>query len=111
MSDIHANNGICTQITTVKLPPDNQEEVLQLMKERAHFIEIDGYPPTTGPKPQRHAQLEPGVCMASLGVDTLEGLRTPFFSPPIVVKGVAYDGRRAATTVGAAGELVELIEG
>jgi hypothetical protein len=49
--------------------------------------------------------------MASLGVDTLEGLNTPFFTPPITVGGIAYDGRRAATTVGAAGELVELIEG
>jgi heme-degrading monooxygenase HmoA len=38
MSDIREGNGICTQITTVKLPPDNQDEVLQLMKERAKFM-------------------------------------------------------------------------
>ncbi len=38
MSDIREGNGICTQITTVKLPPDNQDEVLQLMKERARFM-------------------------------------------------------------------------
>ncbi len=38
MSDIRQSNGICTQITTVKLPPDNQDEVLQLMKERAKFM-------------------------------------------------------------------------
>ena len=38
MSDIRPNNGICTQITTVKLSPDNQDEVLNLMKERAHFM-------------------------------------------------------------------------
>lgn len=38
MSDISEGNGICTQITTVKLQPDNQEEVLQLMKERAKFM-------------------------------------------------------------------------
>ncbi len=38
MSDIREDNGICTQITTVTLPPDNQEEVLQLMKERAKFM-------------------------------------------------------------------------
>jgi heme-degrading monooxygenase HmoA len=38
MSEIRPNNGICTQITTVKLSPDNQDEVLKLMKERAHFM-------------------------------------------------------------------------
>ncbi|MGB6536014.1 MAG: antibiotic biosynthesis monooxygenase family protein [Xanthobacteraceae bacterium] len=38
MSEIRKSDGICTQITTVKLPPDNQDEVLNLMKERARFM-------------------------------------------------------------------------
>ena len=38
MPDMRNTDGICTQITTVKLPPDNQEEVLALMKERARFM-------------------------------------------------------------------------
>jgi heme-degrading monooxygenase HmoA len=38
MSEISPNNGICTQITAVKLAPDNQDEVLKLMKERARFM-------------------------------------------------------------------------
>jgi len=38
MSDINERNGICTQITTVKLPPENQDEVLKLMVERARFM-------------------------------------------------------------------------
>ena len=38
MSDIRQNAGICTQITTVKLPPDHQEEVLKMMMERARFM-------------------------------------------------------------------------
>lgn len=38
MSDIREGNSICTQITTVKLQPDTQEEVLRLMKERAKFM-------------------------------------------------------------------------
>ena len=33
-----AKNGIVTQITTVKLPPNNQNEVLTLMTERAQFM-------------------------------------------------------------------------
>ncbi len=33
-----ANNGICTQITTVKLPRENQQQALDLMIERARFM-------------------------------------------------------------------------
>jgi heme-degrading monooxygenase HmoA len=38
MSEIRNSDSICTQITTVKLPPDKQDEVLNLMKERARFM-------------------------------------------------------------------------
>jgi heme-degrading monooxygenase HmoA len=38
MSEIRNGDGICTQITTVKLTPDNQDEILNLMKERARFM-------------------------------------------------------------------------
>jgi heme-degrading monooxygenase HmoA len=38
MPDIRENNGICTQITAVKLPPENQDEITNLMIERARFM-------------------------------------------------------------------------
>ena len=38
MTDIAENQGIVTQITTVKMKPTNQDEVLQLMEERAKFM-------------------------------------------------------------------------
>ena len=38
MADMRPNSGVVTQITTVKLPPDNQDEVLALMTERARFM-------------------------------------------------------------------------
>jgi heme-degrading monooxygenase HmoA len=38
MTDIRQNPGIVTQITTVKTRPDNQDEVLELMTERAKFM-------------------------------------------------------------------------
>ena len=38
MSEISEGNGICTQITTVRLDPDNLDEILKLMVERAHFM-------------------------------------------------------------------------
>jgi heme-degrading monooxygenase HmoA len=38
MPQIRENADVVTQITTVKMPPDNQDEVLQLMEERARFM-------------------------------------------------------------------------
>jgi heme-degrading monooxygenase HmoA len=38
MPEIGERNGICTQITTVKLSPENQDEIVRLMVERAHFM-------------------------------------------------------------------------
>jgi quinol monooxygenase YgiN len=38
MPEIREGHDIVTQITTVKVPPDNQTEVLDLMTERARFM-------------------------------------------------------------------------
>jgi heme-degrading monooxygenase HmoA len=38
MPEIDKSKDICTQITTVKLPPGHQQEVLNLMIERARFM-------------------------------------------------------------------------
>jgi len=38
MPEIREDNGVVTQITTVKVQADNQSEVLELMKERARFM-------------------------------------------------------------------------
>ena len=38
MPHIQPNNGVVTQITTVKVDAKNQPEVLQLMTERAKFM-------------------------------------------------------------------------
>ena len=38
MPEISERNDVVTQITTVKVPPKNQSEVLELMEERARFM-------------------------------------------------------------------------
>ena len=38
MTEISRGKGVVAQITTVKLPPVKQDEVLDLMKERARFM-------------------------------------------------------------------------
>jgi heme-degrading monooxygenase HmoA len=38
MPEISESNDVVTQITTVKVPPKNQSEVIELMEERARFM-------------------------------------------------------------------------
>ena len=38
MPDIRQDSDVVTQITTVKLPPDHQDEVVNLMIERSRFM-------------------------------------------------------------------------
>ena len=38
MTEIQEKSGLVTQITTIKLPPDKQDDVLKLMTERARFM-------------------------------------------------------------------------
>jgi quinol monooxygenase YgiN len=38
MPEIAAQNGVVTQITTVSVPPKNQDQALRLMRERARFM-------------------------------------------------------------------------
>ena len=38
MTEIQEKSGLVTQLTTIKLPPDKQDDVLKLMTERARFM-------------------------------------------------------------------------
>ena len=38
MVEVHEGNRVVTQITTVKLTPERQDDVLNLMTERARFM-------------------------------------------------------------------------
>lgn len=89
------------------LPADHQFMLgLARGAEKGNNIEIDGYPPSAGPRPKAEGQLPPGVAMTSFNVNSLDGLKVKFIQPPAKL----YGGKRAATFVGPAGELTELIE-
>jgi catechol 2,3-dioxygenase-like lactoylglutathione lyase family enzyme len=94
------------------LPPDHPFPLsLMAMADSGNFLELDGYPASTGPRVRNHGQLPPGVAMASFTVKNLDKLALTYLAPPAVQKDLGYDGRRTATTVGPGGELIELIEG
>ena len=75
-------------------------------RERGNNIELDGYPDAATPRSRVNEQLPPGVAMTSFSVDELDVFDLEFITPPAVL----YGNQRAATFIGPAGELTELIE-
>jgi hypothetical protein len=89
------------------LPADHQFKLgLVRAAEKGNNIEIDGYPATAKPRQRAEGQLPPGVAMTSFNVNSLDGLKVNFIAPPAKL----YGEKRAATFIGPAGELTELIE-
>jgi len=75
------------------------------MADHGNILELDGYGDHTGPRPSNEGQLPPGIAMTSVEVESLDALSLDFITDP-----VAEYGTRAATAIGPAGELLELIE-
>ena len=75
-------------------------------KEPRNSIEIDTYPPTAKPRPRPAGQLPPGNAIASFSVADLDAIKAKYISPPAKL----YGNTRAASFIGPAGELMELIE-
>jgi catechol 2,3-dioxygenase-like lactoylglutathione lyase family enzyme len=93
--------------------PASEPFTLALLRLTAfsHSIELDVYPPPTGPRAYPADALPPGVAMASFIVDSLEGIDPQrLLAAPVQLPGNAYGGRRSAALRGAAGELIELLE-
>ncbi len=74
------------------------------------LIELDGYPAGATPRVAGQGELPPGMAMVSFGVKDLDKVNVPLASPPVRRYEAPYFGRRVATTRGAAGEWIELVE-
>ncbi len=93
--------------------PSTHEFSLGLLRLSAfsNSIEVDGYPPTAGPRPTLEGTLPAGVSITSFTITNLDLIDSKLFvSPPRRFSGIGYEGNRAVTIVGRAGELIELIE-
>jgi catechol 2,3-dioxygenase-like lactoylglutathione lyase family enzyme len=80
------------------------------LAEHGNLIEFDGYSESAHPRAHAPGELPPGVAMTSFGVASLDAIKLPFLEPPHRERELPYRGKRTATVVGAAGELIELIE-
>lgn len=91
-------------------PLDTLHSLSMAQMGRMPVIEIDDYPARATPRAGDPGMLPPGNALVTLAVDSLERLGLEFIAPPVARDGPFYAGRRAATTTGPAGELLELVE-
>lgn len=93
------------------LPEDHQFKMgFSPLAAPGNFIEFDGYPDSTTPRPQADGQLPPGNAMTTFSVNDLSELDLDFVSTPVRDPSMAYGGNRSATFIGPAGALTEIIE-
>lgn len=77
-----------------------------VMAERGNKLEFDGLPRPGTVRPRNPGQLPPGVAITSFSMASLDDIAAPFIAPPRVL----YGSTRAASLIGPAGEIIELIE-
>ncbi len=92
------------------VPADTEIPLAVAVVSPEFLIELDEYPDAATPRPRLPGALPPGVAMVSFAVDQLEGINVDWRGAPVALTANPYAGRRAAVTVGPAGEWIELIE-
>jgi catechol 2,3-dioxygenase-like lactoylglutathione lyase family enzyme len=92
------------------LPRDFKHPIAALQVQGQCYIEADQMPPAVAPRPCDPGQLPPGIAMVSFEVDRLPEVLPSALGTAQVIPGLPYAGRRSRSCVGAAGELIELIE-
>lgn len=92
------------------LPSDHQSTISVVRTGRMPIVEIDDYPAETTSRNRHEGMLPPGNALVTLAMRDLDACDCEWISPPAVREGVLYAGRRVATTLGYAGELLELVE-
>ncbi len=92
------------------LPDGHLTSLSMAQKGRMPIVEIDDYPDVATPRRRSAGLLPPGNALVTLAVDTLDLPGLDFITPPALRDGPFYALRRAATVIGPAGELLELVE-
>lgn len=97
------NNAFC-------LPADYQTTISLVRAGRMPIIEVDDYPATAMKRARLEGMLPPGNALVTLAVRNLATCNCEWIVQPTARDGAMYGGRRTATTIGSAGELLELVE-
>lgn len=93
------------------LPADTKYPLAVVPLSPGHLIELDEYPPVTGPRPRPEGRLPHGMAMvAFLTANDAPRNGLPWRTAPRPVAQRPYDGRRTGVLVGPAGEWIEIVE-
>jgi catechol 2,3-dioxygenase-like lactoylglutathione lyase family enzyme len=92
------------------LPADTLTALTMVQNGRMPIVEVDDYPAAAVERPRAPDCLPPGNALVTLAVDSLDACSCEWIAPPAAHPGPMYGGRRSAATLGAAGELLELVE-
>ena len=92
------------------LPRDTRHAIAALPVSGQCYIEADQMPLSAACRPCLPGQLPPGIAMVSFEIERLPERLSTSLGPGHRAAGLPYNGRRSQTCVGAAGELIELIE-
>ncbi|ATW02849.1 VOC family protein [Sphingorhabdus sp. YGSMI21] len=91
-------------------PADTLSDLTMVQKDRLPIVEVDDYPAEARARARHDGMLPPGNALVSLAVEDFDRIEAEWITPPQVHEAAPYAGRRSATTIGQAGELLELIE-
>ncbi len=91
------------------LPRDYRHAIAALKVAGQCYIEADEMPPGAIARPCEPGQLPPGIAMVSFEVDQLPDCASSL-GPAHRSPALPYGGRRSLACLGAAGELIELVE-
>lgn len=91
-------------------PADTLSDLTMVQNDRLPIVEVDDYPGEATARGRHDGMLPPGNGLVSLAVDSLDKVDCAWITPPESRDEAPYCGRRSATTLGPAGELLELVE-
>lgn len=92
------------------LPEDTITAMTMVQSARLPIVEVDGYPPEARQRARHAGMLPPGNALVTLAMRDLDMCKIDWIAPPANRQGPLYEGSRAGTTIGPAGELLELVE-
>ena len=92
------------------LPNSHISALTMVQAGRMPIVEVDDYPTQARRRPRHVGMLPPGNALVTLAVCDLDSCTVNWICPPVPRFGPLYEGRKAGTCIGVAGELLELVE-
>jgi hypothetical protein len=91
-------------------PAGTVSDLTMVQNNRLPLLEVEDYPEEAEPRSRHAGLLPPGYALVTLAIESFDKISVDWITPPTAREGALYQGRRAGTISGPAGELLELVE-